>query len=146
MRLILTHEQSDFDALASLLGAYLLDEAAIPGSSSQDEPQCACFYNTLWGRTAICGGTRFTCGIDRISLSGRCTIDGNVEGMTPETTVHVIDHHPLRDDLPSNWTVITEDIGATSTLLVEQLQEQNGLLSVIHATLLLLGFMKILAH
>ena len=30
MRIILTHEQADFDALASLLGAYLLDESAIP--------------------------------------------------------------------------------------------------------------------
>ena len=30
MRLILTHEQADFDALASLLGAYLLDESSIP--------------------------------------------------------------------------------------------------------------------
>ena len=30
MRLILTHEQADFDALASLLGAHLLDEEAIP--------------------------------------------------------------------------------------------------------------------
>ena len=30
MRLILTHEQADFDALASLLGAYLLDDTSIP--------------------------------------------------------------------------------------------------------------------
>jgi tRNA nucleotidyltransferase (CCA-adding enzyme) len=30
MRIILTHEQADFDAIASLLGAYLLDESALP--------------------------------------------------------------------------------------------------------------------
>ena len=30
MRIILTHEQADFDAIGALLGAYLLDEAAIP--------------------------------------------------------------------------------------------------------------------
>ena len=30
VQIILTHEQADFDALASLLGAYLLDEQAVP--------------------------------------------------------------------------------------------------------------------
>jgi tRNA nucleotidyltransferase (CCA-adding enzyme) len=30
MHIILTHEQADFDALASLLGAHLVDERAIP--------------------------------------------------------------------------------------------------------------------
>ena len=30
MHIILTHEQADFDALASLLGAYLMDETAVP--------------------------------------------------------------------------------------------------------------------
>ena len=30
MKIILTHEQADFDAMASLLGAHLLDEALIP--------------------------------------------------------------------------------------------------------------------
>ena len=30
MQLIMTHEQADFDALASLLGVYLLDNTSIP--------------------------------------------------------------------------------------------------------------------
>ena len=30
VQIILTHEQADFDALASLLGAYLLDELSVP--------------------------------------------------------------------------------------------------------------------
>jgi tRNA nucleotidyltransferase (CCA-adding enzyme) len=30
MRIILTHEQTDFDGIASLLGAHFLDEIAIP--------------------------------------------------------------------------------------------------------------------
>ena len=30
MHIILTHEQADFDALASQLGAYLLDDSSIP--------------------------------------------------------------------------------------------------------------------
>jgi tRNA nucleotidyltransferase (CCA-adding enzyme) len=59
--------------------------------------------------------------------------------MTPETEIKVIDHHPVRDRLPAEWSVTTHEIGATTTLLVEELQEHNGLLNPIHATLMLLG-------
>jgi tRNA nucleotidyltransferase (CCA-adding enzyme) len=59
--------------------------------------------------------------------------------MTPETEIKVIDHHPVRDSLPAEWSVTTHEIGATTTVLVEELQEHNGLLNPIHATLLLLG-------
>ena len=30
MRIILTHEQTDFDGIASVLGAYLIDRNALP--------------------------------------------------------------------------------------------------------------------
>jgi nanoRNase/pAp phosphatase (c-di-AMP/oligoRNAs hydrolase) len=35
MRIILTHEQADFDALASLLGARLVDDTSIPSRAVQ---------------------------------------------------------------------------------------------------------------
>jgi tRNA nucleotidyltransferase (CCA-adding enzyme) len=139
MRVILTHEQSDFDALASLLGAYLLDEAAFPVLPRKMNRNVHAFI-TLYGAELPFVEAR---DLPAEPIESVCLVDAQsmatLKGMTPETTVHVIDHHPLRDDLPTNWTVITEEIGATSTLLVEQIQEQNGLLSVIHATLLLLG-------
>jgi tRNA nucleotidyltransferase (CCA-adding enzyme) len=53
--------------------------------------------------------------------------------------VHVVDHHPVRTDIPPNWTITTEDVGATTTIFVEDLQKQDGGLSMIQATTLLLG-------
>jgi tRNA nucleotidyltransferase (CCA-adding enzyme) len=53
--------------------------------------------------------------------------------------VHVVDHHPRRKDLPENWTVRLNQLGSCTTQFVEELREINGNLSMIHATLLLLG-------
>ncbi len=48
--------------------------------------------------------------------------------MSAETRMEVIDHHPLREGLPPTWLVTTHDTGATTTVLVEELQEHNGYL------------------
>ena len=51
----------------------------------------------------------------------------------------MIDHHPLRENLPQHWALSIEDIGAATTLLIEALQDRNVFLTSIQATLLLLG-------
>ncbi|MGA7105020.1 MAG: CBS domain-containing protein, partial [Candidatus Deferrimicrobiaceae bacterium] len=62
-----------------------------------------------------------------------------LKGMSAKTTVRVIDHHPLRSGLPDDWQVTIDEIGATTTLMIEAMQAQNGRLSSLQATLLLLG-------
>jgi tRNA nucleotidyltransferase (CCA-adding enzyme) len=62
-----------------------------------------------------------------------------LKGMNPQTRFRVIDHHPVRSDLPEGWHVISEEIGATATIFVEALNEKGSLLSAVQATLLLLG-------
>lgn len=62
-----------------------------------------------------------------------------LKGMSQKTAVLVVDHHQLRPELPSNWNVTLEQVGACTTLFVEGLREHNGELSTVHATLLLLG-------
>jgi len=63
----------------------------------------------------------------------------SVRGVGPTTQVHAIDHHPLREGLPNDWSVTSTEVGANTTLLVEALREQNGLFTTIQSTLLLLG-------
>ena len=46
--------------------------------------------------------------------------------MTEQTPVRVIDHHPLRPDLPPDWAVRMEPLGATTTLLVEELPSSRS--------------------
>jgi tRNA nucleotidyltransferase (CCA-adding enzyme) len=139
MRIILTHEQADFDAVASLLGAYLLDEEAIPVSPRKMNRNVSA-YLTLYGSDLPFIEPRDlpSEGVDLVTLVDTQSMV-SVRGVGPLTHVNVIDHHPLRDDLPKNWQVSIEPVGATSTILVEGLQESNGSILSGHATLLLLG-------
>jgi tRNA nucleotidyltransferase (CCA-adding enzyme) len=139
MHIILTHEQADFDALASLLGAYLLNDAAVPVLPRRMNRNTRAFL-TLYGMNLPFVDPRdLPKGpIDSVTLVDTQSLI-SLKGMQPDVMVRVIDHHPLRGHLPENWSVTTVEIGATTTLLVEALRERNGMLSVIQATLLLLG-------
>lgn len=139
MRLILTHEQADFDAMASLLGAYLLDNGAIPVLPRKLNRNVRSFV-TLYGadlpfvdaRDLPPGRIEAVTLVDTQSLI-------TVKGMNKHTSVRVMDHHPLRQGLPSNWDVTHVETGSTTTYLIELNSEEHGFLSVVQATLLLLG-------
>ncbi len=136
----MTHEQADFDALASLLAAHLLDEQAVPVLPHRLNRNLRAFL-TLYGlefpflepRDLPKGGR-----IERITLVDTQSLV-TVKGASQQTPVFVIDHHPPRQDLPKDWQVTCEDIGATTTILVEALQEKAVHLTSPQATLLLLG-------
>lgn len=139
MNIILTHEQADFDALASLLGAYLINDTAIPVLPRRLNRNVRAFL-TLYGMDLPFIDPRDLPGgpVENVILVDTQSIV-SIKGMGSYTRVKVIDHHPLRGGLPDNWNVITVETGATTTLLVEELREQNGMLSTIEATLLLIG-------
>lgn len=139
MRIIVTHEQADFDALASLLGAYLLDDTAIPLLPRRMNRNVRAFV-TLYGAELPF--------IDPHDLPNEpvesvCLVDtqsmASVRGVNADTRVHVVDHHPIRADISSAWTISSEDVGATTTIFVEDMQERDDELSMIEATTLLLG-------
>jgi tRNA nucleotidyltransferase (CCA-adding enzyme) len=139
MRIILTHEQADFDALASLLGAYLLDESYIPVLPRRMNRNVRAFV-TLYGAELPFVDPR---DLPNEPVESICLVDtqtmATLRGVGVDTIVHVVDHHPIRAEIPSSWTISTEDVGATTTIFVEDLQERNGDLSMIQATTLLLG-------
>jgi tRNA nucleotidyltransferase (CCA-adding enzyme) len=139
MRIILTHEQADFDAIASLLGAYLLDESALPVLPKRMNRNVKAFL-TLYGVDLpfVERGDLPREPVDLITLVDTQSMV-SVKGVNSHTQVRVIDHHELREGLPKNWIVTTEEIGAAATLFVEGLREHNGALGMVEATLLLLG-------
>lgn len=139
MHIILTHEQADFDALASLLGAHLLLETAIPVLPRRLNRNVRAFL-ALYGAELPFVDPRDLPSepVEKVTLVDTQS-SVSVRGMSAETQVQVIDHHPRRDGLPTAWSVVTDEVGATTTLLIEALQEHNGPLGLIHATLLLLG-------
>ena len=139
MHIILTHEQADFDAIGALLGAALLNENAIPLLPRRSNRNVRSFL-TLYGADLPFIDARDLPAesIDQVTLvdtQGLITL----KGISSKTRINVVDHHQARPDLSKEWSVTTDRVGACTTLFVESLMEHNGALSVIHATLLLLG-------
>lgn len=139
VKIILTHEQADFDAIASLLGAYLLDEQSVPVLPRRLNRNVRAFL-TLYGLEFPFIEPRDLPKnkIERVTLVDTQSMV-TLKGMTNQTTVNIIDHHSPRPDLPIGWKLHSEDLGATVTILVEALQERAVRLSVTQASLLLLG-------
>jgi len=139
MQIILTHDQADFDALAAMLGAHLLNDQAIPVLPHRMNRNVRAFLN-LYGSELpfVEPGDLPDEPIQSVTLVDTQSLV-TLKGLNKRTAVHVVDHHPRRDDLPAHWTISQESLGATTTLFVESLHEHNGALNFIHATLLLLG-------
>jgi tRNA nucleotidyltransferase (CCA-adding enzyme) len=144
MDVILTHEQADFDALGSLLAAALLE------NHQRDKPVMALTPRRINrnGRTFLAlYGAELPFSdprdlpvepVDNILLVDTQSLI-TLKGMGVHTCVRVIDHHPVRPDLPSGWSLTIDQTGACTTLLVEGLQEHAIPLGAIQATLMLLG-------
>jgi tRNA nucleotidyltransferase (CCA-adding enzyme) len=139
MHIILTHEQADFDALASLLGAHLTNEVATPVLPRKLNRNVRAFI-TLYGMELPFVDPRDLPNepIDKVTLVDTQSMI-SVKGMQANAQIQVIDHHPSREESPANWKVTTEETGATATIFAEVLREQDYHLSAIEATLMLLG-------
>jgi tRNA nucleotidyltransferase (CCA-adding enzyme) len=139
MRLILTHENADFDAIASLFAASLLDERALPVLPRRLNRNVRAFL-TLYGGDFSFVDPR---DIPREKIHSILLVDTQslitLKGMGKETKIRVIDHHPRKKTLPSEWEISLEEIGAATTRFIERLQEIRPPLSTAQATLLLLG-------
>jgi len=139
MNLILTHEQADFDALAALLAASLLDETAIPVLPRRINRNTRAFLNLYGVDLPFVDPRDLPAGtVERVTLVDTQSL-ATLKGMNSRTQVFVVDHHPPRPDLPADWTYSGERIGACTTLLVEVLREHNDALGVPEASLMLLG-------
>ncbi len=139
MQITLTHEQADFDALASLLGASLLDESVIPVLPRRLNRNVQAFL-TLYGMDFPFVDPR---DLPNENIEAVTLVDTqsmvSIKGVGPNTRVAIIDHHPPRENLPAHWSIHREETGATTTLLVEALRERDVLLTPVQATMLLLG-------
>ena len=111
MKIILTHEQTDFDGLASLLGAHLLDETAIPVLPRRMNRNVRAFL-TIYGGDLPFVDPRDLGGqeIETVTLVDTQALT-SIKGMGSSTRVKVIDHHTLKKELPLNWDVVTQETG-----------------------------------
>lgn len=138
MTVILTHEKADFDAVASQLGAYRLapdSVALLPRSINRNVQQ---FLNLYWDALPFTRAEEWR----RRQVTSVVLVDtqslGSIRGMAKNPDVHVIDHHAIQTERPG-WHYQVESVGATTTLLVEKMQEAGINVTNEEATLLLLG-------
>jgi tRNA nucleotidyltransferase (CCA-adding enzyme) len=137
MHLILTHEQADFDAVGALLAARLLDPGAtavLPRRLNRNVRAFLTLYGDRLPLTAFEELPREA--VERVTLVDTQSMP-SVKGLARGAAVHVVDHHPLAADVDPGWSRLVEGVGATTTLLVETLEESAAQVGPIEATLLL---------
>lgn len=141
MLLILTHENSDFDAVASQLAARKLYPEGIPLLSRRVNRNVSQFLALYWDALPFMRPDDWQrMRVEQVILVDTQSLP-SVRGVRPEkTAVQVIDHHEAAEEgYPATWRCRIDPVGATTTLLVEELEEGGHTLSAIEATLLLLG-------
>jgi tRNA nucleotidyltransferase (CCA-adding enzyme) len=139
MHIILTHEQADFDALASLLGASLAEERGLPVLPRKMNRNARAFIG-LYGADFPFLDAR---DLPQEAVESVTLVDTQslvtVKGMGKDTLIRVIDHHSRRESTPADWELTVVETGATTTHFVEILEGHDETLSTVQATLLLLG-------
>jgi tRNA nucleotidyltransferase (CCA-adding enzyme) len=140
MLLILTHENADFDAVASQLAARKLYPEGVPLLSRRVNRNVQQFLTLYWDALPFMRPDDWQRRrVDRVLLVDTQSLPG-VRGLHPEkAAVQVIDHHETEDSGQPGWTYHVEQVGSTTTLLVEMLQEAGLSLTILELSLLLLG-------
>lgn len=139
MYLVLTHEQADFDGIAATFAVHLLDPEALPVLPRRVNRNVRGFLTLYGEQLPFHEHDDLPAGrIERVTLVDTQNL-ASIKGLTERTQVHVIDHHPAAEGLPARWTTHISEVGATTTLLVDELRERGIELGFVAATLLLLG-------
>jgi tRNA nucleotidyltransferase (CCA-adding enzyme) len=139
VQIILTHENADFDAIASLLAAYKLNPGALPVLPERIN------QNVLRFLFLYQNGLPFVqqAGFQADSVTNIVLVDTQrsikLRGLPAHVATHIVDHHPLGRELEANQTFSGETVGAATTLLVEQIQSQTIAINGLEATLMALG-------
>ncbi|MCA9881345.1 MAG: CBS domain-containing protein [Anaerolineae bacterium] len=140
MKLILTHNNADFDAVASMLAAHKLTPdavAVLPPRQLQSVTHFLTLYHSALPFIQIDEmSARNT--IEHVTLTDAQTVP-DVYGIPDEVPTLIIEHHELERKLRPHETWAGEDTGAATTLLVEQMQQRHITLTALEATLMMLG-------
>lgn len=139
MKVILTHPNADFDAVASLLGAYKLDPTAIPVLPKRQNRNVSEFLHLYQNGLPF----REKGDFDGSQVAQVLLVDTQklptLKGLRDDIPVSILDHHPRKQELPAHADIVIDETGSNATLLVERLQAANIPLNSLEATLLALG-------
>ncbi len=141
MQVILTHENADFDAVASLMAAHKLYPGATPVLPHRVNRNVRAFLSLYGTGFAFVEPDRLPRGqhVQRVILVDTQKLTF-VRGMGRDIDqVLVIDHHTPPETIPDTWRFQCEPLGAATTLLVEAISTRLIPISPVEATLMLTG-------
>ena len=139
MKIITSHERADMDALASMYAASLLypdHQVVLPLKLNRNLRDFVALYRDILpfvSRRDLPRGR-----ITHVVLVDTQAI-APLRGMDANTQIHIIDHHRPEGTLSEHVIFEGDPVGATTSLLVEKLQEQQIAVDTIGASLLLMG-------
>ncbi|ADU29818.1 CBS domain-containing protein [Evansella cellulosilytica] len=143
MEIITSHTNLDFDGLASIIAAKKIHPHAkvvLPDRLSQEVRSFLGLYKDTFSFTYIHSIQTDTITkliiVDTNTLS-RTSINRN--SLNKNVCFFVYDHHPLKEESINNYTGEISKVGATITILTEQLQKNNINISPLESTLFALG-------
>jgi tRNA nucleotidyltransferase (CCA-adding enzyme) len=139
VELILSHQNADFDAVASMLGAHKLYPEAIPVLPSRLHAGVREFLALYRNGLPFVAWEDFKPSkIERIILTDTShRLD--IKGIPANVPTVIIEHHPLERELKKHETWAGDIVGAATTLLVERIREQAIPINSLEATLMALG-------
>ena len=139
MKVILTHENTDFDAFAAQLAASKLYPDAVPVLPRRLNREVRAFVDAYGDQLPYVAADE----LRRKRITEAIIVDAQsvspIKGMDEKTAITVIDHHRLHGEPRPNVQYTIDEIGATTCLLVEKLRDLRTSLTPLETTLLLLG-------
>ncbi len=146
--LITTHPNADVDGLASMVAARHLYEQPLLAFSGGTTAVVQALLSDLIPLEVLTPRQVDLAKIARVVL---CDINGpdragHFAKLAATLPLHIYDHHPLPDQQPAPQQLTYAPLGATTTLMVEQLQMQQITISPWEATLMVMGIYEETAH
>jgi tRNA nucleotidyltransferase (CCA-adding enzyme) len=139
---ILTHENCDFDALAASVAAAKLYPGSfiiMPGSLQPNVRSFVNLYRDILPLKKIHEvEAAETNTIIVVDTNRKERLGRSVSLLEQAEEITVYDHHPGDEDIGANGTFI-EQVGATTTILLEEIKEKQVELTEFEATLFALG-------
>ncbi len=143
MKVIITHQNADFDGLASMLGVRKLwpDHHIVLSSAVSPPVQKYLALHKDWLTVQTPSQVSDEAVTDVVIVDARdrrrlSDFSGFFEGAE---SITVFDHHPAGPDDVDATTEIVEPVGACATLLCERIEMQEIKLEAEEATLMMLG-------
>ncbi len=140
--LITTHARADFDAFASVLAAQKLypgSAALLPGLLNTNVQNFLNLYRDFLPIMDKDDLAEFYARLVLVDTRQRERVEHAARFIDDCEELHIYDHHPPQDDDLQGDREVVENVGAATTLLVEEIREREIALSELEATIMALG-------